>query len=79
MPLRDDDDAYALVAWWAVRLMGGYEWEGLERWLEEADRATARSDDPLTRGEVLTMLACTAMRRGKPPWRGGAHARPSRS
>jgi DNA-binding CsgD family transcriptional regulator len=66
VPLRGDDDAYALVAWWAVRLMAGYEWDEVERWLGAADRSTAGSDDPLTRGEVVTMLAGSAMCRGRP-------------
>jgi hypothetical protein len=65
LPLRGVDDAYALVAWWAVRLMAGYDWDEVERWLQATDRSTAGSDDPLTVGEVLTMLAYSALRRGK--------------
>jgi DNA-binding CsgD family transcriptional regulator len=66
VPLLDVDDANALIAWWSVRLEAGYEWDAVERWLAEADLATARADDPLTRGEVVTWLAWTAVRRGRP-------------
>jgi DNA-binding CsgD family transcriptional regulator len=66
LPLRDDDDVYALLAWWVVRQTPGYEWDDTERWLSDADRATARGGDPRTRGAIVTQLAFHAMRRGKP-------------
>jgi len=66
LPLRGWDDANALIAWWAVRLEAGYEWDAVERWLAEADRMSARGSDHLTRGEVLLWLATVALRRGQP-------------
>jgi DNA-binding CsgD family transcriptional regulator len=66
LPLRDWDDANALIAWWSVRLEAGYEWNAMERWLLEADRLSAAGTDHLTRGEITTWLAMVAVRRGKP-------------
>ena len=66
VPLRDADDAWALMAWWAPRHVAGCEWADTERWLLDADRASARANDPLTRGELAVLIASSAMRRGKP-------------
>jgi DNA-binding CsgD family transcriptional regulator len=66
VPLDDADDAYALMAWWAARHVAGYEWDETERWLLESERAGACESDLLTRGEITTLLACSANHRGKP-------------
>jgi DNA-binding CsgD family transcriptional regulator len=66
VPLRDGDDAWALMAWWAPRHVAGCEWAETERWLLDADRASARANDPLTRGELAVLLASSAIHRGKP-------------
>ena len=64
LPLRDADDANALVIWWDIRQLGGYEWPAVERWLDEADRGSSRAN-VLTRGEVLTLLAYLALEQGR--------------
>jgi DNA-binding CsgD family transcriptional regulator len=66
IPLRNVDDVYALMAWWGVRQEAGYEWDESERWLAEADAATAASGDARTRGEIVVALAWFEMRRGRP-------------
>jgi DNA-binding CsgD family transcriptional regulator/tetratricopeptide (TPR) repeat protein len=66
LPLVDDDDVYALAAWCGVRLEAGYEWDETEQWLAEADRLSARGNDPRTRGAILVELAWFALRRGRP-------------
>jgi DNA-binding CsgD family transcriptional regulator len=64
VPLRDADDAYALMAWWASRHVAGCEWDETEQWLLDSERASA--GDLLTCGEIATLLAYSAYRRGKP-------------
>jgi DNA-binding CsgD family transcriptional regulator len=66
VPLRDGDDAWALMAWWAPRHVAGCEWAETERWLLDADRTSARANDPLTCGELAMLIASSAIRRGKP-------------
>jgi DNA-binding CsgD family transcriptional regulator len=66
VPLRDGDDAWALMAWWAPRHVAGCEWAETERWLLDADRTSARANDPLTRGELAVLIASSAIHRGKP-------------
>jgi hypothetical protein len=44
----------------------GYDWDAAEAWLREAERATGRGDDPLTRGQVVSFRAGFALWRGKP-------------
>jgi len=66
VPLRDDDDVYALIAWPLVCLDSGYDWDQAEAWLREAGHAAARGDEPLTRGQVASALVSFAIRRGKP-------------
>ena len=66
VPLRDDDDVWTVFVWWWAHQDGGYEWDEMERWLLEAEQATAAADDPRSRGEIVTALACSALRRGKP-------------
>ncbi len=66
VPLYDDEDVYALVVWPLVCLDSGYDWDEAEAWLREAGRAVAHGDEPLTRGQVMSMLGSFAIRRGKP-------------
>ncbi len=66
VPLRGDDDVYGLVAWAVVCLDSGYGWDEVEAWLYRADQAAARGDDPLTRGQIMSMLGGLAIRRGMP-------------
>jgi len=66
MPLRDDDDVRAFVLWPLVCLDCGYDWDAAEAWLREAERATGRGDDPLTRGQVVSFRAGFALWRGRP-------------
>ncbi len=66
VPLRDDDDVYALVVWVVACLDSGSEWDQVEAWLRGAERATARGDEPLTRGQVVSALGGIALRRGRP-------------
>ena len=65
LPLRGEVDAYALMTWSAVRAVGGYDWDELERWLVEAEGATERTD-LVIRGMILHRLAAVALRRGRP-------------
>ena len=66
IPLRDDADVYALMAWCVARVTPGYEWDEAERWLADADHASARGGDPRTRGTIVAHAAFFAMRRGSP-------------
>jgi DNA-binding CsgD family transcriptional regulator len=66
LPLRSDEDVFALIAWGLIRLEAGYDWDQVEAWLSEAARATARVDDPLTQGQVISCLGYVALRRGQP-------------
>ena len=66
IPLRDDNDVYALVAWPLVCMECGYDWDQAEAWLTGAQRATAHGDEPLTHGQVISALGVFALRRGRP-------------
>ena len=66
VPLRDDDDVYALVVWVVACVDSGSGWDQVEAWLRGAERATARGDEPLTRGQVVSALGGIALRRGRP-------------
>jgi DNA-binding NarL/FixJ family response regulator/chromosome segregation and condensation protein ScpB len=66
VPLRDDDDVRAFVPWPLVCLDSGYDWAAAEAWLGEAERATRRGGDPLTRGQILSFQAAYALWRGRP-------------
>ena len=66
VPLHDDDDVYALVVWPLVCLDSGYDWDEAEAWLHGAERAAARGDEPLTRGQLASILGSFAIRRGRP-------------
>jgi hypothetical protein len=66
MPLRDDDDVRAFVPWPLVCLDSGYDWDAAEAWLGDAEGATRRGDQPLTRGQVLSFQAGFALWRGSP-------------
>ena len=66
VPLRDDDDLYALVVWPLVCLESGYDWDEAEAWLRDAERAAARGDQPLTHGQVVAFLGAFAIARGRP-------------
>ena len=64
LPLHGEVDAYALMTWSAVRAVGGYDWDELERWLVEAEGATERTD-LVIRGMIQHRLAAVALRRGR--------------
>ena len=66
LPLRDDNDVYAVLAWCVARVTPGHEWDETERWLADADRASARGGDPRTRGTLVAHVAFLCMRRGRP-------------
>jgi DNA-binding CsgD family transcriptional regulator len=64
LPLRDASDANALAVWCYTRAGSGNEWPEVERWLGEAYRDSGRAN-LVTRGEVATLLAESALDRGK--------------
>jgi DNA-binding CsgD family transcriptional regulator len=66
LPLRDDDDVQAFVAWAVVRLECGWDWDEAEAWLRDAGRAAAHGDEPLTHGQMVSALGVFALRRGRP-------------